>query len=90
MPIALRLEFQPQDHWSSSPASAQKLLAVAEGYFKCAAALEKAKSVGRPVLWFLLSESLELRRAAKERYGSKYLTGPTSFCNQTKRLFMHF
>lgn len=50
-------------------------LTKAEYFFKCAEALEKKYNTeNRTVIWFLISDSLNLRRAASEKYGAKLLT----------------
>uniref|UniRef100_A0A383WNK2 Uncharacterized protein n=1 Tax=Tetradesmus obliquus TaxID=3088 RepID=A0A383WNK2_TETOB len=44
-------------------------------YFRCAAALEKAYRVpGQEVVWYLMSDSLGFRQAAKNKFGAKVMT----------------
>jgi hypothetical protein len=44
-------------------------------YFRCAAAIEKAFALpGQAVVWYVMSDSLALRQAAKEKFGEKVLT----------------
>lgn len=50
-------------------------LAIAAPYFQCADTLEKAFATpGQKVLWYLISDALPLRVAAKKKYGDKLLT----------------
>jgi hypothetical protein len=50
-------------------------LAVASPYFACAEKLETAFAVpGQKVIWYLISDALQLRVAAKQKYGDKLLT----------------
>jgi hypothetical protein len=54
-------------------------LAVAALYFACAEKLEKAFAVpGQKVVWYLISDALPLRVAAKQKYGDKLLTDTTT------------
>jgi hypothetical protein len=58
---------------ASNHAEAQ--FALASPYFKCAETIEQAFAApGQKVLWFLMSDALPLRAAAKQRYGAKLLT----------------
>ncbi|KAF6253796.1 hypothetical protein COO60DRAFT_1703665 [Scenedesmus sp. NREL 46B-D3] len=51
------------------------LMSLATPFFECAAAIESAYSVpDQQVVWYLLSDSGEFRRAAKAKYGDKLLT----------------
>lgn len=44
-------------------------------YFKCAEEIEKYFSGSHGFLWYLVSDSLTLRKDAKAKYGSKLVTG---------------
>lgn len=44
-------------------------------YFRCAAAVEKAFALpGQEVVWYLISDSVAVRQAAKSKFGAKVLT----------------
>lgn len=59
--------------------TASQTVSRAGAYFNCASQLEhKFKTPGQKVVWYLNSDSRELRRAAKEVYGNKLLTDTES------------
>jgi hypothetical protein len=60
---------------ADDPKYVTSLMSLATPFFECAAAIESAFSVpGQHVVWYLLSDSGELRRAAKDKFGDKLLT----------------
>lgn len=67
------------------------LMQQAANHFDCAQRLEKAfAGSGQKVLWFLASDSLQLRKAAKKVYGNKLITDDTlrmthPTCHENKR-----
>lgn len=55
------------------------LRSAAWRHFKCAERLEaRYRQPGQQVIWYLISDSLALRYAARTRYGSKVLTDTTT------------
>jgi hypothetical protein len=53
----------------------EEALAQGDSWFQCAQAIEdKFATPGQPVLWFLNSDSKQLRKAAKAKYGAKLVT----------------
>lgn len=67
------------DDRAGEPKYGASLMSLATPFFECAAAIESAYSVpGQAVVWYLLSDSRELRRAAKGKFGDKLLTDTDS------------
>jgi hypothetical protein len=63
------------DERADDPKYVSSLMSLATPFFECAAAIESAFSVpGQQVVWYLLSDSGEFRRAAKDKFGDKLLT----------------
>jgi hypothetical protein len=74
--IGIQVRLGDQAMWANGPApDPRKVLAQKWKFFKCAERLEAAFAApGQKVVWFLNSDSQQLRQAAKAKYGSKLLT----------------
>ncbi len=75
MKIGIQIRFG-DDEFAKSQSTAAHAAAVerARPWFHCAQQIAAHSATGRPVLWYLISDSLNLRRAAHLQHGSKIVT----------------
>lgn len=61
--------------WTAFKGDDNVSLATYSAFFDCAREIELSRQVpGQKVVWYLISDSLQLRKQAKEKFGAKLLT----------------